>query len=473
MEERKENKETKELEEKVKLQPKTVWDRYDEGQKEAALSFCEGYKGFLDRAKTEREAVEEIKRSASEAGFAEIGPGAEGKRFYAINKEKAIALVTFGKRPPEEGLRIIVSHIDSPRLDLKQNPLYEDLDMVFLRTHYYGGIKKYHWVAQPLALHGVIVRTDGQKVFVRIGEEEGDPVFTICDLLPHLARKAQEEKKLKEAIEAEKLTALAGHIPYPDPEAKERVKLQVLKLLHEKYGIVEEDLLSSELELVPATRARDVGFDRAMIASYGQDDRVCAYCSLRAIQEVASPEYTACAFFLDKEEIGSEGATGAKSRFIELFVMELLRLQGKEPTSSLLKEVLYRSKALSADVTAGVDPNYKDVHELQNNAKMGYGVCLSKFTGAGGKYYSSDASAEYIGEIRDLFNRKGIAWQMAELGKVDEGGGGTVAKYLAIYGMDIVDCGTPLLGMHSPYEVASKADVYETFRAYKAFYEGR
>ncbi|RLA94637.1 MAG: aminopeptidase [Deltaproteobacteria bacterium] len=462
-------KEREQLEERLKLKPKPVWDRYDEAMREEAFSFSEGYKAFLDRAKTEREAVEAIKECAQREGFAEIGQG-EGRRFYAVNKEKAIALAVLGKKPLREGLRIIVSHIDSPRLDLKQNPLYEDLEMVFLRTHYYGGIKKYHWVAQPLALHGVIVRADGSKLSVKIGEEEGEPVFTCCDLLPHLARRTQEEKKLKEAIEAEKLTALAGHIPYPDEEAKERVKLQVLKLLNEKYGLVEEDFLSAELELVPAAKARDLGFDRSFVAAYGQDDRVCAYCALRAIIEAKEPEFSTLALFLDKEEIGSEGNTGAKSRFIELFVIGLFRVLGQEPSEALLKEVLFRSKALSADVTAGVDPNYKDVHELQNNARMGYGVALCKFTGAGGKYYSSDASAEYVGEIRELLNREGIAWQMTELGKVDEGGGGTVAKYLAIYGMDIIDCGTPLLSMHSPYEVASKADIYETFRAYRAFY---
>jgi aspartyl aminopeptidase len=282
----------------------------------------------------------------------------------------------------------------------------------------------------------------------------------------------QEEKKLKDAIEAEKLTILAGHLPYPDQEAKERVKLRILELLHERYGLVEEDFLSAELELVPASKARDVGFDRAFVASYGQDDRVCVYTSLRAMEEVVNPPYSIVALFLDKEETGSEGSTGAKSRFLEHFVADIIRATGKEPTDILVKEILLRSKALCADVMAGIDPNYKDVHEPQNNAKMGYGVCISKFTGSGGKYMTSDAGAEYVGEIRDLFNRKGIVWQMGELGKVDEGGGGTVAKYLALYGMDIIDCGTPLLSMHSPFEVASKGDIYETFRAYRFFFEG-
>ncbi len=462
---------TKRIEERVKLKGELVWDRYNEALVKEAFSFAEGYKGFLNGAKTEREAVEAIVQSAEGAGFRTYSPQGTAKRIYRLNKAKSIGLATMGKRPLEEGMRIIVSHIDAPRLDLKQNPLYEELDMALLRTHYYGGIKKYQWVTQPLAMHGIIVKTDGQKVKIAIGEEEGDPVFTICDLLPHLSRKVQEEKKLKEAIEGEKLTILAGHLPFGDQEAKERVKLRVLEFLHQEYGIVEEDFLSAELELVPASKARDVGFDRAFVASYGQDDRVCAYASLKAIEAAKTPPYTTMALFLDKEEVGSEGNTGAKSHFLELFTVDILRAAGKEPNDILVKEVLFQSKAISADGTAGIDPNYKDVHEPQNNAKIGYGVCLSKFTGAGGKYFSSDASAEYVGEIRELFNRKGITWQMGELGKVDEGGGGTVAKYLALYGMDIIDCGTPMLSMHSPFEVASKGDIYETFRAYRVFLE--
>jgi aspartyl aminopeptidase len=462
---------TKALEEKVKLTGKLVWDRYDEDRIREVFSFADGYKRFLNEAKTEREAVEEIVKSARKAGFCVVSPKAKEKRIYRLNRDKSVALATMGKRPLEQGLRIIVSHIDSPRLDLKQNPLYEELDMVLLRTHYYGGIKKYQWVAQPLALHGIIVTADGKRVKIRVGEDEADPVFTICDLLPHLSRKAQEEKKLKEAIEAEKLTILAGHLPFADKEAKERVKLRVLELLHQQYGIVEEDFLSAELELVPASKARDVGFDRAFVAAYGQDDRVCTYAALKAMEEVDAPPYTTVALFFDKEEVGSEGNTGAKSRFLELFVMDIFRNAGKEPSEAVIKEVLFTSKAVSADGTAGIDPNYKDVHEAQNNAKIGYGVCLSKFTGAGGKYSSSDASAEYVGEIRELLTRTGVVWQMGELGKVDEGGGGTVAKYLALYGMDIIDCGTPMLSMHSPFEVASKGDIYETFRAYRAFLE--
>ena len=462
---------TKSLEERVKLTARLVWDSYDDALVKEAFAFAEGYKSFLNEAKTEREAVEAIIKSVERAGFRALSQKGGDKRIYRLNKDKSIGLATMGKKPLAQGLRILVSHIDSPRLDLKQNPLYEELDMALLRTHYYGGIKKYQWVAQPLAIHGIIVKTDGKKVRVTVGEAEGDPVFTICDLLPHLSRKAQEEKKLKEAIEAEKLTILAGHLPFADQEAKERVKLRILELLNEQYGIVEEDFLSAELELVPASKARDVGFDRAVVASYGQDDRVCSYAVLKAMEVVADPSFTTMALFLDKEEVGSEGNTSAKSRFLELFTADILRAAGKEPSDMLIKGILYNAKAISADGTAGIDPNYKDVHEAQNNAKIGYGVCLSKFTGAGGKYFSSDASAEYVGEIRELLNRKGVTWQMGELGKVDEGGGGTVAKYLALYGMDIIDCGTPMLSMHSPFEVASKGDIYETFRAYRAFLE--
>lgn len=458
--------EFKELERELKLRPKSVWDRYDEGMRQAAFAFAEDYKAFLSKAKTEREAVEEILEEATKRGFSSEGP----RKVMRVNRDKAIALAVLGRKPLEEGLRIIVSHIDTPRLDLKQNPLFEDLDLAFFRTHYYGGIKKYHWVSLPLALHGVVVKEDGTQVKIRLGEEEGEPVFTCPDLLPHLSRRIQEEKKLKEAIEAEKLTALVGHIPFSDDEeAKERVKLNVLKLLRDHFGLKEEDLISAELQLVPAGKARDLGLDRSFVGGYGQDDRVCAYCALRAILEVEDPDWTALALFVDREEIGSDGNTGAKSRFLEMFLVDLLRIQGREPSEILLKEALFRSKAISADVTAGVDPNYKEVHEIQNNARVGYGVALSKFTGAGGKYASSEASAEYVAEIRRILNREGISWQMAELGKVDEGGGGTVAKYLAFYGMDIIDCGTPLLGMHSPFEVASKADIYETFRAYRAF----
>jgi aspartyl aminopeptidase len=466
-------KKAKHVEETLKLKAKLAWDRMPESFRKKCFVFAEGYKTFLDRAKTEREAVVEVLEYARERGFRGISDPERKRKIYWVNKNKNIALAILGKRPLPEGMRIIISHIDSPRLDLKQNPLYEELEMGLLRTHYYGGIKKYQWVAIPLALHGTMIKRDGAQLKLRLGEEPGDPVFTVCDLMPHLSRRTQDEKKLREAIQGEKLTILAGSIPFPDEDAKERVKLNILDFLYTQYGLVEEDFLSAELELVPAHRAREVGFDKSLVGAYGQDDGLCTYASLRAIDSVKAPEYPVLALFLDKEEIGSEGNTGAKSKFLEWIVADLLRLSGEELSDMVLRQVLFRSKALSADVDGAMDPNYQDVHEKQNAAKIGYGVCLSKFTGIGGKYASSDASAEYVAEIRKLFNDRGITWQMAELGKVDEGGGGTVAKYLASYGMDIIDCGAPLLGMHSPFEVASKVDIYETFRAYKVFFEGK
>ncbi len=458
---------TKELKERLLLTPKMVWDSLAAEEKEEVFSFSKGYKDFLNQAKTEREAVSEIVKFATQRGFQRIENG--GKKVYQINRSKAIALAVIGERPIEEGMRIIVSHIDSPRLDLKQNPLYEEVDLALLKTHYYGGIKKYHWVSRPLALHGKIIRQDGSELDLRIGEAPDDPVFTIADLLPHLARKAQYEKKMEEAILGEKLNALAGSIPFPDKEAKERIKLQLLNYLSEKMGIMEEDFISSELELVPAEKARDIGWDKSLVGAYGQDDRVCAFTSMEAIGEIEDPKHTVIALFLDKEEIGSEGNTGAKSRFLESFVIGLIGLVGAKSEEETLRRALMNSKALSADVNGALDPDYQDVHEKRNAARIGYGVCISKFTGRGGKYDSSDAHAEYLGWLRRVFNQARVVWQTGELGKVDEGGGGTVAKFLASYGMEIVDCGTPLLGCHSPFEIASKADIYMTYKGYKVF----
>jgi aspartyl aminopeptidase len=465
----KETNRTKELEKKLKFQGKLAWDRMEERERKEAFRFAEGYKRFLDRAKTEREAVQEILQAAKKAGFREISGRGGGPGFFSVNKEKSIALAGLGRAPLVEGLRIIVSHIDSPRIDLKQNPLYEDADLALFRTHYYGGIKKYHWVAIPLALHGFVVKADGSTLPVRIGEDPDDPVFVINDLLPHLSGKTQDQKKLAEAIEGEKLTALAGSLPYPDGEAKERIKLRILDLLHEKYGLVEEDFTSSELELVPAMKARDAGFDRSLIGAYGQDDRASAYTSLQAVLALKNPSRPVLALFVDKEEIGSEGNTGAQSLFIEEVVREMMERSGEAPTEARVKKILACSKAISADVESALDPNYPEVHEKQNAGRVGYGVCLEKFTGHRGKAGASDARAEYVGEIRRIFNTRGVAWQMTEIGKVDEGGGGTVAKYLAVYGMDIIDCGVPVLSMHSPYEVTSKVDIYEGFKAYLAF----
>lgn len=460
---------TAELEKKLKFRGRLAWDLLNEQEKEEAFRFAEGYKSFLDRAKTEREAVREIAQAAKEAGFQEDCLRGAGKKFSFINKDKSIALAVLGQASLAGGIRIIVSHIDSPRIDLKQNPLYEDADVALLRTHYYGGIKKYQWVTIPLSLHGLIVKSDGSILNVVIGEDPHDPVFVINDLLPHLSGKTQDMKKLAEAIEGEKLTAIAGSLPFFDAEAKERIKLGIMELLHQKYGLIEEDFISAELELVPAMKARDVGFDRSLIGSYGQDDRASVYTSLQAILSLEEPPRTVVALFVDKEEIGSDGNTGAKSLFLESALRALIERAGLPVTEALLKQILSNSKALSADVEAALDPNYPEVHEKQNAGKLGYGVCLEKFTGARGKAAASDARAEYVGEIRRIFNAHNVAWQMTEIGKVDEGGGGTVAKYLAIYGMDIIDCGVPVLSMHSPFEVTSKADIFEAYKAYRAF----
>jgi len=341
-----------------------------------------------------------------------------------------------------------------------------------LKTHYYGGIKKYQWLARPLALHGKVILQDGTELEFRIGEDESDPVFTIADLLPHLARKIQGEKKVSEAFEGEKLNLLVGSIPLGDSKVKERFKLAIINYLNEKYGMTEEDFSSAELEVVPAGKAKDLGFDRSLVGAYGHDDRSSVYTSLEAIMELEEVQRTALACFYDKEEIGSEGSTGAKSRFFELVISNILELQGKEANVSNILEVLANSRAISADVNGALDPDYQEVHEKRNAARIGYGICVTKFTGSGGKYHSSDAHAEYLAWLRRLFNRNNVVWQTGELGKIDEGGGGTIAKFLASYGMNIVDCGTPLLSMHSPFEIASKADLYMTKKAFKVFWKG-
>jgi len=463
-------KETDALRKKLFAKSELAWDCMPDQERARTHDFCEGYKTFLDSSKTEREAAVEIARQAEETGFRPLRPEPGGStKVYSVYRKKSVALAALGRVPLEEGIRIIVSHIDSPRLDLKQNPLYEEADLAFLKTHYYGGIKKYQWVARPLALHGVLIRGDGSSLDLRIGEDNDDPVLTILDLLPHLARKAQYEKKLPEAIVGEKLNAIVAALPYSDKDAKERFKLQLLHHLYEMHNIVEEDFVSAELELVPAGQARDVGLDRSLIGAYGQDDRVCAYCSMKALFDTASPTETTLALFMDKEEIGSEGNTSGKSRFIEDVVADLFTMSGITPEEHRVRKALMNARALSADVNGALDPDYQDVHEKRNAARMGYGVCLTKFTGSGGKYDSSDAHAEYIGWIRRIFNTSGVVWQTGELGKVDEGGGGTLAKYLAEYGMEIVDCGTALLSMHSPFEIAHKADVYMTYKAFHAF----
>jgi aspartyl aminopeptidase len=461
--------ELKQLRDRLAVTPKLVWDQVDETERQAIFTYCEHYKTFLDQAKTEREAVVEIEYIARAMGFVDLARQESGPRGFYNYKGKTIALVVQGRRPLTEGLRLVASHIDSPRLDLKQYPLYEDTDLAFLKTHYYGGIKKYQWLARPLAIHGVILKADGSQVQLHIGEDPADPVFTVLDLLPHLARKAQMDKKVTEAFEGEKLNVLVGSLPLGDRDTPERFKLYLLKFLEDHYGLQEEDLISAELEVVPAGPARDLGWDRSLVGGYGQDDRSCAFAALAAILDLKEPEYTCLALFYDKEEIGSEGNTSARSFLLNEVVEILLERQGESPLSR--RRVLMGSKAISADVTGPLDPDYPEVHEKRNAARLGYGVCFHKYGGSGGKYYTSDANAEYVAWLRKIFEKYRVTWQAGELGKVDEGGGGTIAKFLAIYGMEIIDCGTPVLSMHSPFEVASKADLYMTFKAYRAFFQ--
>lgn len=461
--------ELQQLRDRLMVTPRLVWDRVDQAERAAIFAYAEDYKAFLDRVKTEREAVNEISAQAGNRGFVELINGTTGPRTFYTYKGKTIILAVQGRRPLTQGLRLVASHIDSPRLDLKQYPLYEDTDLAFLKTQYYGGIKKYQWLARPLAIHGVVLKSDGRRVELTVGEDPGDPVFTVLDLLPHLARKAQMDKKVTDAFEGEKLNVLVGSLPLGDVDTKERFKLYLLKHLEERYGIREEDFISAELELVPAGPARDLGWDRSLVGAYGQDDRSCAYASLRALLDLQEPEYTCLALFYDKEETGSEGNTSAKCCLLEEMVELLLERAGESPLAR--RRTLMASKAISADVTGAMDPDYPEVHEKRNAARLGYGVAFSKYGGSGGKYYTSDANAEYVAWLRKIFREYGVIWQAGQLGKVDEGGGGTIAKYLAIHGLEIIDCGTPLLSMHSPFEVASKADLYMTCKAYQAFFK--
>jgi aspartyl aminopeptidase len=465
-------KELKKLSERLTYRPRLVWDLLGAEEKREVFSFAEEYKAFLDAGKTEREAVSFLRKAAGERGFSEDAGNASPTPLLRVFHGKSVALARPGRGPLEEGVRLLIAHIDAPRLDLKQNPLYEEVDLALLKTHYYGGIKKYQWLARPLALHGRVVKGDGTFLDIAVGEGEGDPVFTIPDLLPHLARKVQYEKKVEEAFPGEKLNLLVGSLPLGDPETKDRFKLAVLNHLHEVYGLVEEDLVSAELEIVPAGGARDVGWDRALVGGYGQDDRSSAFAALKALLDMEESEQTAVALFVDKEEVGSEGATGARSNFLESVVADLLSGRGnRDPRTREIHSILSRSKAISADVAGALDPDYPEVHEKRNAARMGYGLCITKFTGSRGKVGANDANAEYLGWLRALFNTQGVIWQAAELGKVDEGGGGTVAKHLALYGMEIVDCGPPVLSMHSPFELTHKGDLYMTYKGFRSFLE--
>ena len=453
------------------LNKKSGWEEITEEEKNKIYEFSNEYMNFLNKAKTEREIIKETERLAREKGFKSLNEYSElhpGDKVYYINREKNIYLAVIGEETLEGGVNIIGAHADSPRLDLKPNPLKQEGNLAYLKTHYYGGIKKYQWTAIPLAIHGVIVKENGEKIYVTIGENENEPVFTITDLLPHLA-KEQQQKKLSEAINAENLSVLVGSIPDKE-EDKNSVKNNILKLLNKKYGINEEDFVSSELEIVPAFKCRTLGLDESLIAGYGQDDKVCVYTSLRAILNTEKPKRTAVCLFSDKEEIGSMGNTGMESHVFDTFISELLN-KTRINRPNLLDKVFCNSKMLSADVDAGVDPLYISVSDTENGGFLGKGISINKYTGSGGKYNSSDANAEYVAEIRRIFNQNNIRFQVAELGKVDIGGGGTIAYILANKGVDVIDCGVPVLSMHAPYEVTCKFDVYTAYRAYETFFK--
>ena len=459
------------LENKLFNKKNSGWLEIENEEGSKIFSFCEGYMDYLNKAKTEREFIAEAKKKAEENGFKDLNTIQNlqsGDKVYFINRNKSMYLAVIGKQPIENGLHIVGAHVDSPRLDLKPNPLYEDGELAYFNTHYYGGIKKYQWTAIPLSIHGVIVKTNGEKITVNIGEDEKDPIFTITDLLPHLA-KEQVSKKLAEAIEGENLDLLVGSIPYKDTESKEKVKLNILNLLNQKYGITEADLQSSELELVPCFKARSLGFDMGLVAAYGQDDKVCSYTALTALMEVNEPQKTAVCILSDKEEIGSMGNTGMESHVFDYFISELLNKRG-ENRVNLLDKVFCYSKMLSSDVDAAFDPLYSNVSDKNNSGYLSKGLTLNKYTGSRGKSGASDANAEYVAWVRDLFEKNEIKYQMSELGKVDVGGGGTIAYILANKGVDVIDCGVGVLSMHAPYEVTSKYDIYTAYRAYKAFW---
>ena len=455
---------------------KNAWEKYDEEGRNKIFDFCNGYRNFISDCKTERECVNEIIRLAKEKGYKDLEDVINnnvklkpGDKVYANNMGKSIALFLIGNESFEKGLKILGAHIDSPRLDLKQNPLYEDTEQVLLDTHYYGGIKKYQWVTLPLAIHGVVAKKDGTVLNIVIGEDENDPVLGVSDLLVHLSQ-TQLEKKGNKVIEGEDLNVLIGSMPIENSEDKEKnkVKANILKILKEKYNIEEDDFVSAELEVVPAGRARDYGIDRSMVMGYGQDDRICSYTSLMAMLEMENCDKTCVTLLVDKEEIGSVGATGMHSKFFENTLAEVMDASG-DYSELKLRRTLKNSKMLSSDVSAAFDANYPAVMEKKNSAYFGKGIVFNKYTGSRGKSGSNDANAEYIAELRAMMDKHNVTFQTAELGKVDQGGGGTIAYILAEYNMNVIDAGIAVLNMHSPWEIASKVDIYETTRGYVAF----
>ncbi len=458
------------LKEELFLDRKNGITTRSENEIESADAFCTGYKMFLDSAKTEREAVIAAEQIAKEKGFTAFERDKQykpGDRVYTVNRGKNIMLAVIGTDGCKDGVRLAIAHIDSPRLDLKPNPLYEENDLALFKTHYYGGIKKYQWTAVPLALHGTIVLKNGEKISVCLGEKENEPCFCVTDLLPHLAQE-QNTKTLAKSFTGEDLNVLIGSRPFKDDKESELVKLNIMKLLNEQYKITEADFLSAELELVPAYKSRYIGFDRSMVGGYGHDDRICAYPALMAAIDCKTPRQTSITVLVDKEETGSDGNTGMQSDYMKYFIFDLAKSEGLEGY-----RVLSKSKCLSADVNAAFDPTYASVYEANNSCYINNGVVITKYTGHGGKYDTSDASAEFMAEIRLLLDKENILWQTGELGKVDQGGGGTIAKYVANRNVDVIDLGVPVLSMHSPFEVASKVDLYMAYRAFTAFFEAQ
>ena len=452
------------------MERKNAWTTYSEDETAKVMELGSDYRDYLDRSKTERECAKETVARAEKAGYKDLDSVSSlkpGDRIYVNTMGKAVQLYIIGEKPIEKGLNIVGAHIDSPRMDIKQNPMYEDSDLCYLDTHYYGGIKKYQWVALPLALHGVVAKIDGSVVDIAIGEDDGDPVVGISDLLIHLSA-TQLDKKGSVVIEGEDLDVIVGGMPLKDAE-KDKVKSRVLQILKDKYGFEEEDFLSAEIEVVPAGRSRDFGLDRSMVIGYGHDDRVCAYAELEAMLGIEGiPEYTCCCILADKEEIGSVGATGMQAKYFENAVAEIMDKCG-DYSELKLRKALASSKMLSCDVSAGFDPSYAYAFEKKNAAFLGRGVCFNKFTGSRGKGGSNDANAEYIGKLRAIMDENSVSFQTAEIGKVDQGGGGTIAFICALYGMNVIDSGVPVLSMHAPWEIISKADLYEAVKAYKAF----
>ena len=458
-----------ETEKNLFYENKNQYSSLSETDKKNMAAYSSEYRSFLDMSKTEREFAVNAQKYLETNGFVPLSSKDSlkaGDKVYTVNRGKGIVAAVIGSEDITNGTSIVGAHIDSPRLDLKPNPLYEDSHFAYFKTHYYGGIKKYQWVTIPLAMYGVVILRDGSKVEINIGDEENDPVFCVTDLLPHLAAK-QRQKTLEKGIEGEDLNLLIGSIPDEDQE-KDKVKMNILNILNSKYNLVEEDFISAEIEIVPAGKAKNLGFDSSMILSYGHDDRVCSYGAVKALIDTKDPEYCAVALCVDKEEVGSQGNTGMHSRFYENTVAELINMQ-TDYSDLKIRRAFSNSKVLSADVNAGYDPNYSSVYEKNNSCHIGYGVCISKYTGARGKSGTSDANAEFVGEIRSIFNEANVVWQSGELGKVDEGGGGTIAYILANYDAQVLDCGVGVLSMHAPYEIISKADIFEMYRGYKAF----